>query len=288
MEEQEKKGIKVGLGNVFLIVFLTIILTTAVIVGAYFILIKPTQKSENAVKNDVANNTTANSVVNTVANTTVENNTTNVFKNYMDKSLDVTKKFVISNVEEKSESYVVTAYLLKDDYERISQETFNKIVNEGATISFRGKEYKFAENHFTELNDEYGYITLTSISGDSGTALAKIYDSNTKQPTNEYTFYQYAGKESYVKDYASSTPVKFEVKKDVKIGDAFETFYLDYAGKVNVKDYQNETLKQDETTTKQFFARTDIYNTTSAYGECVAYLLDDEVVAIQTFTGTAP
>ena len=290
MEEEKKNG-KIGFGRAFLIVLLTAIATAGILVGAYFLLIKPSQKTENPTNNEVANNVVneiENNTTNTTENVATNSKATNVFENYMEKSLQPTKRFVITSVEEKSDSYVVSAYLLKDDYERISQETFDKIVNEGATISFRGKEYKFSKNFFGELGDEYGYIALTSVSGDSSTALAKLYDASTKKRINEYTFYQSAGKESYVKDYASNTPVKFEVKKDIKTGDTFETFYIDYDGKVYVKNYENVPLEQDETTTREFFNREDIYKTTQKYGECEAYLLDNEVVAIKTYAASAP
>lgn len=291
MEEEKKNG-KIGFGRAFLIVLLTAIATAGILVGAYFLLIKPSQNTENTVKNEIANNTTINEIENNIANITA-NNTTNVFENYMEKSLQVTKRFAVSKVEETNDSYILSIYFLKDSCERISKETHDKIVNEGATIRFRGREFKFYQNH-EDLGDEYGYSILTEVTNtgnpESGAiGLVKYYDSETKTYTEDYTFYQYAGKEDVVRDYASTEPIKLTIKKDIKVGNTFETFeYVKYSGTIYVKDYMNESIDEDAAYTKNFLQKMLVLNPVTKYGECEAYLLDDEVVAIKTYEASAP
>lgn len=296
MEEQVKKE-KIGSGKIFLIVLLTAIATAGILVAAYFLLIKPSQKNETTAKNNTVSNTIVNEIENTVANTTenatTNNITTNIFENYMEKQLKVTKRFAVSKIEETNDSYILSIYFLKDKIERISKETHDKILNEGATIRFRGREFKFYENH-EDIGDEYGYSILTEVSNtghpESGAiGLVKYYDSETKTYTDDYTFYQYAGKEDVVRDYATTEPIKLTVKKDIKVGNTFEKFeYEKASGKIYVKDYMNELINEDEAYTKNFLQKILVLNPVTKYGECEAYLLDDEVVAIKTYEASGP
>ena len=178
--------------------------------------------------------------------------------------------FVIKDIKEKENKYEITAYILEQESRRFSEEEYNKILN-GGKFTFRGSEWKLKE---MEGNKGYDSSAMKVASGDK--MLYVLYDAETK----DFYIENIAGvKTGGLEDY-SSKMIKFEVDKDIYVGNYWTTFRND-SGKIKMEGVGNEEGKAS--IIKELIEWTSDNNVSGSYEECKATVIDGKIAAIQMF-----
>ena len=293
----ESKKHSLSTFQIILIILLAGILSIGLFVGGYLII---NQSNNNKVNNEVAVVPEKEIVENKITNTEVVENL--IKSNNIDKSsenkLEISKyelqksdRFTISKVEEDADGYTLYIHVLDDKVKIISQEEYNNVLN-GGTIKFRGNTYKKTnKGKYSGLGSSEGiFIQKENDKSEySGLAISKYYNSETGASSDKYAVWNVAGKEKMICDYKTDQITKIKVDKNVQCGDTFTNFLLnEVESKLVVKDYNNNFINEKEDEIREFLMKFDPLDTESSYGECVAYILNDKIVAIQTFRSSAP
>ena len=169
--------------------------------------------------------------------------------------------FCIEDIEKSGEDYVITAYILEKEPRILSDEEIENL-KQGKEIQFRNQKWKL-EGDYTTSN--------IVIKNKEGNVLG--VSPETKKVLNV------AGAAAELSDY-SKQRISFNVSKDILIGNMFAEFIINNNGEI--------VLKYPETEDDKFLLTFDDLLRQSkgcqgCYEECIAYVKDGIVYAIQIF-----
>ena len=285
---EEKKEIKVKLSTV---VYLFIILVLTISLGVVYYL--------GFVKEDNANNEIVNGEVTEKNNISVNEQVIEVNNNVEEKienkeserNLNKYKgkeainmiakeetKFVIDEIKNNGNTYIITAYILEEQPREILEVEYKNILK-GQEIVFRNVKWKYYES---EGEDIYLKSTQEYNNNESHNMIALRKDYENQDEKTRY-FTNVAGVGGYLSDF-SNIKVEFEVSKDIKVCSFFGEFeYVN--GKLVCKNIDDETI---ETTAQTIDTLIDFRNnnepgTCGTYEECIAYISNGKVDAIKIF-----
>lgn len=145
--------------------------------------------------------------------------------------------------------------VLKEEYEGVL---------EGKAITFKNIEWKYEKSYNNDQTENVIYIK----SGEY--MLSLVYENNKEEGYIENVAGRVTGG---LKDY-SSEKVLFEINKDTVIGDPWNKISIDSEGNVTID-------RKDESESCTINNLLEMYNNKGSYGECKAYVFNNEVVAIE-------
>ena len=257
----EKKKVKLSVIQVLLIMFGSALISVILFTGIFYIVNSLTKGNEKITKE-------------------IEND--NSLEGYKEIT-EISERFVIFNYNENSKEYTLDTHILEDVPRKVSSTEIEDLLN-GRTIRFRGYQWVLKDS---SIIDEPNYY-LRKAHIDDGNYLLISNSLNNKE--SAYTFRENNGGWNKLCDYESDALYTFKVDKEVKVGNTTNKFYYnEETSEVIVTDLSNNILTNSEEEVKLFFdSLAKLDESASSYGECIAYFINDKVVAIQTFTSTKP
>lgn len=280
---EENKEIKVRLSTV---IYLFIILVLVVALGVtYYLGFVKDDNSDNMISKE--NNIYVNEQVTETNNNIeekVENNGNeqdlNKYKG--NEAINIIAKedtrFVINEIKNNGDTYIISANILEKEPRKILEEEYKDIL-EGQEITFRDIRWKY--NKSIDYGEDAIFLkSLKDYNNNQATEVIALQSSDNE---GIRYFTNIAGVSSNLCDY-SGVKVEFEVSKDIKVCKFWGEFeYVN--GKLVYRSVENEDI---ETTSQTIDTLIEILNnnepgTHGTYEECIAYVSNGNVDAIQIF-----
>ncbi len=283
---EQKREIKVSL-SIVVCVFIILVLLVALGVVYYLGFVKNDNANEDVTeKNNISVNEQVPEVNNNVEEKLEEEK---VEDNGSEQGLNKNKgkeaisliakedtKFVINEIKNNGDTYIISANILEKEAKKISEQEYKSIL-EGQEITFRNIKWKYDKD--TSSNDivylkaigNYNNISYTPM-------LALIYNINEKTGYFSNT----AGVKAELCDYLEE--IEFDVSNDIKVCSYWGEFeYINGELICTSVDNGNTEAKTESIDYLMNFINNNKPGVYGSYEECIAYVSNGNVDAIKIF-----